>query len=36
VVRVAGDTVECEFGKLGGRAFPLAMCPLVAAGEGAR
>ncbi len=35
VVRLAGDTVECEFGKLGGRAFPLRLCPLVAvAGEG--
>jgi superfamily I DNA/RNA helicase len=30
VVRVAGDTVECEFGKLGARAFPLRLCPLIA------
>ena len=37
VVRLAGDTVECEFGKLGPRAFPLRMCPLVAqvGGDGA-
>ncbi len=31
VVEVAADTVACEFGKLGARTFPLAMCPLVAA-----
>ncbi len=30
VVGLAGDTVECEFGKLGARAFPLRLCPLVA------
>lgn len=30
VVEISGDTVACEFGKLGARAFPLAMCPLTA------
>ena len=30
VVEVAADTVGCDFGKLGARAFPLAMCPLTA------
>jgi superfamily I DNA/RNA helicase len=30
VVGVAADTVDCDFGKLGRRAFPLRLCPLVA------
>ncbi len=30
VVGLAGDAVECDFGKLGPRSFPLRMCPLVA------
>ncbi|MEZ4402418.1 MAG: ATP-dependent helicase [Kofleriaceae bacterium] len=36
VVEVAADTVACEFGKLGARSFPLAMCPLTAVTETAR
>lgn len=31
VVDVTADTIACEFGKLGTRSFPAAMCPLVAA-----
>lgn len=29
IVAIAGDTFDCDFGKLGPRAFPRAMCPLV-------
>ena len=31
VVGVAADTVDCDFGKLGRRSFPVRLCPLVAA-----
>lgn len=29
IVAVAGGTIDCNFGKLGARSFPLALCPLV-------
>ncbi|HEY4178735.1 MAG TPA: ATP-dependent helicase [Kofleriaceae bacterium] len=28
VVTISGDTIDCDFGKLGPRAFPRALCPL--------
>lgn len=28
ITAIAGDTIDCEFGKLGARAFPRALCPL--------
>jgi superfamily I DNA/RNA helicase len=28
IVTIAGDTIDCDFGKLGPRAFPRALCPL--------
>ncbi|HEY4055149.1 MAG TPA: ATP-dependent helicase [Kofleriaceae bacterium] len=28
IVTLAGDTIDCDFGKLGPRAFPRVMCPL--------
>ena len=28
ITAVAGDTIDCDFGKLGSRAFPRALCPL--------
>ncbi len=36
IVTVAGDTIDCDFGKLGPRAFPRALCPLTAEGMAAR
>ncbi|MBZ0235781.1 MAG: hypothetical protein K8M05_25865, partial [Deltaproteobacteria bacterium] len=32
VLRIGDDAVDCDFGKLGPRSFPLRMCPLTAAG----
>ncbi len=28
ITAIAGDTIDCDFGKLGARAFPRALCPL--------
>lgn|GEM_PF-2985019 len=28
ITAIAGDTIDCDFGKLGSRAFPRALCPL--------
>jgi superfamily I DNA/RNA helicase len=30
IVMIALDTIDCDFGKLGPRAFPRALCPLIA------
>ncbi len=30
IVTIADDTIDCDFGKLGPRAFPRALCPLTA------
>ena len=30
ITAIAGDTIDCDFGKLGPRAFPRALCPLMA------
>lgn len=32
IVAVAGGTIDCHFGKLGARSFPVALCPLVPVG----
>ncbi|HEY0251588.1 MAG TPA: 3'-5' exonuclease, partial [Kofleriaceae bacterium] len=36
IVTIAGDTIDCEFGKLGPRAFPRALCPLTVESSAAR
>lgn len=34
IVTIADDTIDCDFGKLGPRAFPRALCPLTAEPRG--